>query len=284
MRNAYNKFSVTNFLDSFYYLMFNNCQQRRGEPLQILVVRNLKAVEVDLKIRPCRPETRWMAGPTWPFYLYLSREVNMMKKVCLFITTMCLFLVFVSDSYAHKVQMFAYAEGENVFVEGYFADGKKAMNTDVIVYDNSGKELLRGKTNDEGQFSFKAPQKSDLKISLNAGMGHKTEYTLPAGELHIGGGKNTTGTVTASLSKDSNSKTVREEKNKVSQTSRFDDAQLQAVVEKAVEKSVGEAIKPLVRSFTEMQQKNSLTTIIGGIGYIFGVMGIVLYFKSRRSS
>lgn len=66
--------ALTNFLDSFYYLMFNNCQQRRGEPLQILVVRNLKAVEVDLKIRPCRPETRWVAGPTWPFYLYFIKR------------------------------------------------------------------------------------------------------------------------------------------------------------------------------------------------------------------
>ncbi len=208
----------------------------------------------------------------------------MIKKIFLFITTMCLFIISVSDTYAHKVQMFAYAEGENVFVEGYFADGKKAMKSEVVVYDASGTELFRGRTNDSGQFNFKAPKKTDLRIIVDAGMGHKTEYTLPAGELHIGAGKNTTGTVTASLSKDSKSKTVREEKNKVSQTSRFDEAQLQAVVEKAVEKSVGEAIKPLVRSFTEMQQKNSLTTIIGGIGYILGLMGIVLYFKSRKSS
>jgi nickel transport protein len=211
----------------------------------------------------------------------------MIKKIFLFITTLCLFIVYVSDTYAHKVQMFAYAEGENVFVEGYFADGKKAMKSEVVVYDPSGTELLRGKTNDSGQFNFKAPKKTDLRIIVDAGMGHKTEYTLPASELHIAGGNKAASAVTASVSKDIKSKTVKEvkeEKSNVSQTSRIDDAQLQAIVEKAVEKSVGEAIKPLVRSFTEMQQKNSLTTIIGGIGYILGLMGIVLYFKSRRSS
>ena len=49
----------TKFLDSSYYLMFNDYQQRRGEPLQIFVVRKLKAFGFDIEIRPCRPETRW---------------------------------------------------------------------------------------------------------------------------------------------------------------------------------------------------------------------------------
>ena len=74
------------------------------------------------------------------------------------------------------------------------------------------------------------------------------------------------------------------EKGQVNQVSQLDEAQIQAIVEKAVEKAVGEAIKPLVRSFTEMTQKNSLTTIIGGIGYILGLMGIAFYFKSRKGS
>ena len=208
----------------------------------------------------------------------------MIQKIFLFITTLSFSIVLVSNTFAHKVQMFAYTEGENVFVEGYFADGKKAMKSEVIVYDPSGTELLRGRTDDTGKFNFKAPKKTDLKIVVDAGMGHKTEYTLPASELHIAGGNKTADVVTASVSKDSKTIKVKEEKSKVSQTSQLDDVQLQAIVEKAVEKSVGEAIKPLVRSFTEMQQKNSLTTIIGGIGYIMGLMGIVLYFKSRRSS
>ncbi|MCC6544598.1 MAG: hypothetical protein IT392_08875 [Nitrospirae bacterium] len=213
----------------------------------------------------------------------------MFKKIYLFIATACLSIVLVSAAYAHKVQMFTYAEGDEVFVEGYFADGKKAMNSKVVVYDSSGSELLHGLTNDSGQFNFTAPKKSDLRIVLDAGMGHKTEYTLPAGELHLDDGSKTSKAVTPPASKDIKSKTVKADKIKeenvdVSQASRLDDAQLQAIVEKAVERSVGEAIKPLVRSFTEMQQKNSLTTIIGGVGYILGLMGIILYFKSRRSS
>lgn len=215
---------------------------------------------------------------------FLFKRLSM-KKIFLFITAIGLFTVFVSGAYAHKVQMFTYVEGDTVFVEGYFADGKKAMKSDVVVYDKSGTELIRGKTNDAGQFNFKIPKETDLRIIVDAGMGHKTEYTLPAGELHIADGNNKTGPAPAlSSRKEKSPEKAGAEKGKASQTSTIDEEKLQAIVEKAVERSVSEAIRPLERSFTEMQQKNSFTTIIGGIGYILGIMGIILYFKSRRSS
>src|SRR4030067_2367853 len=168
--------------------------------------------------------------------LNLSGEVKLIKKIFLFITTLCFSIVLVSNTFAHKVQMFAYTEGDTVFVEGYFADGKKAMKSEVVVYNPSGTELLRGRTDDSGQFKFKAPEKTDLRIVVDAGLGHKAEYTLPAGELHIEGGNKTAGAVTASVSKDIKPKTVKAEKIKedkisASQTSRLDDAQLQAIVE-----------------------------------------------------
>jgi len=203
-----------------------------------------------------------------------------MKKIHFFAMLLFISLVFIPNTYAHKVQMFAYPEGDTVFVEGYFADGKKPKKSEVLVYDNGGKVLFNGVTDDAGKLSFKIPRKTDLRITLNAGMGHKAEYTLPASELN---GSNPPfskgGDKVAAVDQE-----VPSEKGRVSQNAQLDEAQMQAIVEKAVERAVGEAIKPLVRSFTEMTQKNSLTTIIGGIGYIFGFMGIALYFKSRKGS
>jgi len=51
------------------------------------------------------------------------------------------------------------------------------------VFDLSGNKLLEGKTNDNGEFSFKIPKKADLRIVLEATMGHKTEYILKADEI-----------------------------------------------------------------------------------------------------
>ena len=206
-----------------------------------------------------------------------------MRKICSLLLVLFISFGFITNTYAHKVQMFAYPEGDNVFIEGYFADGKRPKKSEVVVYDSGGEVLFSGVTDEEGKLSFKIPRKTDLRITLNAGMGHKAEYTLPASELNGSNSPNPpiskVGDKMPAVDQGASS-----EKGRVSQISQLDEAQIQAIVEKAVEKAVGEAIKPLVRSFTEMTQKNSMTTIIGGIGYIFGFMGIAFYFKSRKGS
>ena len=212
-----------------------------------------------------------------------------MKIKCLLLLVLFISFGFIPNAYAHKVQMFAYPEGDTVFVEGYFADGKKPKKSEVMVYDTEGKVLFNGVTDDEGKLSFKIPRKTDLRITLNAGMGHKAEYTLPASELGGAGKVAGNNPPLPPFSKGGDKMAAADqealsEKGQVNQVSQLDEAQIQAIVEKAVEKAVGEAIKPLVRSFTEMTQKNSLTTIIGGIGYILGLMGIAFYFKSRKGS
>ena len=212
-----------------------------------------------------------------------------MKKKCLLLLVLFISFGFIPNTYAHKVQMFVYPEGENIFVEGYFADGKRPKKSEVLVYDNGGKVLFSGVTDDEGKLSFKISRKTELKITLNAGMGHKAEYTLPASELSSVEKKVAANPPSSPFKKGGDKmgtiyQEVPSEKSRVNQNAQLDEAQIQAIVEKAVERAVGEAIKPLVRSFTEMTQKNSLTTIIGGIGYILGFMGIAFYFKSRKGS
>lgn len=183
------------------------------------------------------------------------------------------------EAHAHKVQMFAHVEGDKVFVEGYFPDGKKAMNSEVTVYDNkSDEELLRGKTDDAGRFSFRIPRKTDLRIALNASLGHKTEYVLPDSDLSDMGQDKSRGTVAVASTARNKGVTGREENSKVPNVSQADPGEIQMMIEKGVEKGVS----PLLRGFTECKEKVFLTEIIGGIGYIFGVLGIVLYFKARK--
>ena len=84
---------------------------------------------------------------------------------------------------AHKVNVFAWVEGHTVFVEGYFSGGKKAQNSLVEVYNGAGEKLLEGRTNEKGEFSFKIPEKTDLKIVLTASMGHKNDFIIPATDI-----------------------------------------------------------------------------------------------------
>ena len=164
---------------------------------------------------------------------------------------------------AHKVTIFAWVEGDTIFTESKFSGGKRAMNAQVLVFDSQGKQLLEGKTDKKGEFSFKIPKITDLRIVLNAAMGHKAEWTIPESEIKqaIGAAENkgapgSSQPIAVSLSKEE--------------------------IKELIEDSLDRKLRPIVRMMAESQSKApSVTEIIGGIGYIFGLMGVALYFKNR---
>jgi nickel transport protein len=164
---------------------------------------------------------------------------------------------------AHKVTIFAWVEGDTVFTESKFSGGKRAINAQIVVFDSQGKQLLEGKTDKKGEFSFKIPKITDLRIVLNAAMGHKAEWTIPESEIKqaIGAAENkgapgSSQPIAVSLSKEE----IRE----------------------LIEDSLDRKLRPIVRMMAESQSKGpSVTEIIGGIGYIFGLMGVALYFRNR---
>lgn len=175
----------------------------------------------------------------------------------------CLCLLMVSPSaFAHKVNIFAYVEGDTVYTESYFPDGKKVEGGTVEVYDSQGKKLIEGVTDLNGQFNFKPTKKNDLKIIINASMGHSNFYILSADELPDN-------IETQTQQVQANSKEIVQ----------ADIEQIQSVIEDSLE----ERLKPIMRKLTKLEQnKISFTEVIGGIGYIFGIAGIVLYFLSKK--
>ncbi len=176
---------------------------------------------------------------------------------------------------AHKVNLFAYAEADQVYVEGYFVDGKKAQNSQVQVYSSKGKLLVEGVTDDEGQYRFPVTEKTDLKIVLNAGMGHQSEFILTADELS--GLEISAQEQPAHPQSGVDSTEMEDGAPNVS--GELNNQQLEAVVSKAV----NEAIKPLVRELSASQEKASLSGIVGGVGYILGILGLFAFFKARQN-
>jgi len=164
---------------------------------------------------------------------------------------------------AHKVIIFAWVEGDTVFTESKFSDGKKAINSQVLVFDKKGKQLLEGKTDNKGEFSFKIPKLTDLRIILNAGMGHKAEWKIPESEIKEAG----------SIS----------EIKRIGESSQPIDVGLsKEEIKELIEESLDRKLRPILRMMTESQSKGpSVTEIVCGIGYIFGLMGVAIYFKNR---
>ena len=165
---------------------------------------------------------------------------------------------------AHKVMIFAWVEGDTVFTESKFSGGKKVMNAQVLVFDKGGEQLLEGKTDNKGKFSFKVPKLTDLRIVLNAAMGHKAEWTMPESEIRESCG-------------DPGSKKTDEPSQAIAVGLSKEE------IKGLVEESLDRKLRPIIKMITESQSKGpSVTEIIGGIGYIFGLMGLVIYFRNRR--
>ncbi|MFH0813863.1 MAG: hypothetical protein V2A69_13665 [Pseudomonadota bacterium] len=207
---------------------------------------------------------------------------NMSVKVCIILIATLFFTMMANESaLAHKVNIFAYVEGDTVFTESYFNDGRKCVHSNITVFDRSGNQLLEGMTNEEGEFSFKIPEKvtSDLRIVLTASMGHKSDYILPASDFSadLNKGRDAAAEVQGEIPPERGDK---EEKADVTPQRSVDITTVQSVVEEALDRKLGPIIKSLAK-IEHAQKGPSITEVIGGIGYIFGIVGIVIYFRNR---
>lgn len=185
-------------------------------------------------------------------------------------------LVWTPAALAHRVYIFAWVEGDTIMTDCYFSKSKKVRGGRVTVFDPGGKKLLEGRTDENGAFSFKIPQKTDLRLVLDAGMGHKAEWLLEAGDLP-GAAMGETAGPASPLAESSAAKPGSSDTGLV----QADPERIRLIVEKALD----DRLKPLARSIAELQKEQGpgVTEIIGGLGYIFGIMGLVMYFRRRNS-
>lgn len=195
----------------------------------------------------------------------------MNRRVSFFMgAILLLFLSVPTLSMAHRVNVFAWVEGDMVYTESFFSDGTKPVNSQIDVLDPEEKILLSGKTDKEGRFSFTIPQKTDLKIVLNASMGHRAEYILCASEM--------TGTVGSGNDKGVEQPTGMKEEKEVLSISKKE-------IRSLMEEVLDEKLRPVLRRLAVSEKKGStVSEIVAGIGYIFGLMGVALYFRNRKKT
>jgi len=191
---------------------------------------------------------------------------------------------------AHKINVFAYVEGDKIVVEGYFTKDRKAVSCAVQFLDAQGKELHKGKTDDQGQYIVPIADlgsvDGDILITLIAGEGHKKDYRLSADEIPKPTGQT--------------SKTSRQEPpapvSESVKTTRTTKPEIHdddfGALEQAIEAIVKRENQKIVTMLGNQQkllleQRNSgpaLKDIIGGIGWILGIVGVIAFFMGRNRS
>ena len=176
------------------------------------------------------------------------------------------------SGHAHKLNLFAFVENNQVSIESYFPDGKKARNSEVQVLDAQGKVLAAGVTDEQGSFVFGAPSPGPLRIVVNAGMGHLAEYALSADDLS--GAPNPSPEAGAGVA-------PLQQINAPSMPAPPTDPRVAGATSDETLRAITHAIKPLAAEIAQLRQRTTLADIIGGIGLIMGILGAIGYFKAR---
>lgn len=170
---------------------------------------------------------------------------------------------------AHNVIGGVYAIGATIEGEIGFSNGDMApKGTEVIVFDNLGNELGRVKTDADGLFSFEAQKYIEHFFYANLSSGHVVEMSLPADQLP------------ASLAGSApRAKSVKQPEDlALDNKGNLDQVQLQSLIEASVAKQ----IKPLRQELAAYKAKAGFQDIIGGIGYIFGLCGLGIWWRQRQ--
>ncbi len=190
---------------------------------------------------------------------------------------LCIFAVLFlqGKALAHKVYLFAYEKGSRIVCEGYFIDGKKAANAKIEVFDKkTNKKIVEGKADRKGAFSFVKPKYQNLKIVINAGMGHKAEFDL-----------STSGLIKAEA-EEAQKQAPDAEKQTPVQTSKTQVKSVSGIslsdIKKLVDASLDEKLDPVIRSLAKPEGGSQVQKVMSGLGYIFGLMGLIMYISNKK--
>lgn len=108
-----------------------------------------------------------------------------MKIHFLFAWILILLTGLVGNALAHKVVVFSWVEANAVHVQAGFGSDRPAINAQVTVKTPGGKVVFQGVTSDKGLCSFplSRPADSELIVEVDAGTGHRGQWTLSREEI-----------------------------------------------------------------------------------------------------
>jgi nickel transport protein len=188
-----------------------------------------------------------------------------------------LLMLAATPAMAHNVTVFAWVEGDTVHTESKFSGGRPAKGAAIAVFDSRGEKLLEDRTDEQGFFSFKAPRPEALRIVLTAGAGHRNEWRVAAQEFTGLSSADAAGSGAlppGSPSPDATAAPAGD--NSIT----LNPGELQNLIEASLDKKLA----PILQRLGQLGRGPTLSDVIGGIGYILGLVGLAAYLQARRRS
>ena len=192
------------------------------------------------------------------------------------ILALALVVMLQATALAHRVNVFAFVDGGDIVVECSYSKSKRVNRGSIEVRDAaSDAVLLTGETDENGHFRFPVPEAAKaagtgLRIVLRAGEGHQNDWVVEASEFM----PEAAPTQESAAPKTAAASTAPTETAPAGLT--------RSDVEEVVNAALDARLAPIRRALLEQtEQGPGLREIIGGIGWIFGLVGVAAYFRGR---
>lgn len=179
-----------------------------------------------------------------------------------------------SAAWAHGLNLFATVEGATIQGTLRYADGTPAIGAPVIAYAPDGTTIAEASTDATGRFEFQARIRCRHRLVGDAGQGHRGLFTVAAEDLP------------ESLPAPGAPTPVREATPPVEEVSvapNLDSSTTPPDFDARVEAAVARQLRPLREQLNGYETSIRIRDVMGGIGYLFGLAGILALLKSRTS-
>ncbi len=173
---------------------------------------------------------------------------------------------------AHKVIFAIFKSGDVVEGELGFSNGDMSSGAVIEAFDSAGNKIGEAITDADGFFVYAPTQAITHIFKADMGAGHVAQAEMTADDIaDILGVAAAEETVAKSTSPASSTATGGVTVASLSNEERL-----------AIAEAVRDEMRPLRRELAAYREKNDLQTILGGLGYIFGLFGLYFYIAARR--
>ncbi len=212
-----------------------------------------------------------------------------MRRLFIFYMAALLVLMTAAGAHAHRVNVFAYADGEAVRVDCSFSRDQKVRHGKLLMTDaQTGAELMRAETDEKGAFSWR-PEASFLqsghgvKIHLNAGEGHQASWTLEGAELSVLGGVSQS--VHGTAPQPAVGKDLSAARNNAAPggAAAYPGPEWEIKMDALLEARLAPMRQMLGQALAALQDDSPrIRDVVGGLGWIIGLLGMAAYMRYRR--
>lgn len=174
---------------------------------------------------------------------------------------------------AHGINLFATVQGTTIEGTLVYADGTPAPGATITAFAPDGSSIGEATTDQTGRFTFQARYRCRHRLVGDVGQGHRGLFTIPEDELPD--------SLPAPGSAPSSE--VKSVGDTRTHTSSAEELPVAEDFDARVEAAVARQLRPLREQLNRYETSIRIRDVMGGIGYLFGLAGMLALLKTRKN-